>query len=424
MIRSMFSAVSGLRNHQTMMDVVGNNIANVNTTGFKSSSTVFQDVLSQTLRGGGAAGANVGGTNPAQVGLGSRVAGTTTNFSQGALQLTGRSTDFAIQGDGFFVINQGGQQLFTRAGSFSPDALGRLVTQTGGLLQGWQADAAGTVNTNAAVGNVMIPVGDIIAPVQTGTVIVGGNLPSDADTGAVIANSTEIYDGQGNPTTLRFEFTKDAAANTWNATYRYVDAAGVSIPTPPAAGTAMTGGTLTFDAAGELTSAFNMTIPGGVIPGFGAGEDITVSLGAAGEPNRISQYGTLSTLGIIDQDGSAAGSLQAFTVGQDGLIVGSYTNGGSRVIGQIAMGVFANPEGLEKAGGSNYRASVNSGLPQLGVAGQGGRGLLSAGTLEMSNVDLAAEFTNLIVAQRGFQANSRVVTTSDELLQEVVNLKR
>jgi flagellar hook protein FlgE len=424
MIRSMFSAVSGLRNHQTMMDVVGNNISNVNTTGFKSSNVVFQDVLSQTLRGGGQAGANVGGTNPAQVGLGSRVAGTTTNFSQGALQLTGRSTDFAIQGDGFFVVNQAGQQLYTRAGSFSPDALGRLVTQTGGLLQGWQADGAGVVNTNAAVGNIQIPVGDIIAPTQTTNVVVGGNLPADAATGAVIANSVEIYDGQGNATTLRFEFTKTATANEWTAVYRYVDGAGVSQPTPPAAGTAMTNGTLTFNAAGELTTPFNMTIAGGVIPGFAAAQDINVSLGAAGEPNRISQYGELSTVGIIDQDGSAAGSLQAFTVGQDGLIVGSYTNGGSRVIGQVALGVFANPEGLEKAGGSNYRASVNSGLPQLGVAGQGGRGLLSSGTLEMSNVDLAAEFTNLIVAQRGFQANSRVVTTSDELLQEVVNLKR
>jgi len=424
MIRSMFSAVSGLRNHQTMMDVVGNNIANVNTSGFKSSTTVFQDVLSQTLRGGGAANANTGGTNPAQVGLGSRVAGTTTNFSQGALQLTGRSTDFAIQGDGFFVVNQAGQQLFTRAGSFSPDALGRLVTQTGGLLQGWQADGTGTVNTNAAVGNIQIPVGDIIAPSQTGNVQVGGNLPADAAAGTIIANSVEIYDGQGNPTTLRFEFTKSATPNEWSAVYRYVDAAGVSQPTPPAAGTAMTGGTLTFSAAGELTSGFNLTIAGGAIPGFGAGQPINVALGAAGEPNRITQYGELSTVGIIDQDGSAAGSLQAFTVGQDGLIMGSYTNGGSRIIGQVALGVFANPEGLEKAGGSNYRASINSGLAQLGVAGQGGRGLLSAGTLEMSNVDLAAEFTNLIVAQRGFQANSRVVTTSDELLQEVVNLKR
>lgn len=423
MIRSMYSAVSGLRNHQTMMDVVGNNIANVNTTGFKSSNTVFQDVLSQVLRGAGAATATTGGSNPAQIGLGARIAGTTTNFANGALQLTGRSTDFAIQGDGFFAVNQGGQQLFTRAGSFTPDALGRLVTQTGGFVQGWVADANGNVNTNGPVDNLIIPVGDVLPPTQTDNIAMGGNLPSDAAVGATIANSIEVYDAQGTPTTVRLEFTK-TAANAWSGVYRYVDAGGVLQPTPPAAGTAMTNGALTFDAAGELSSGYTLTIPGGAIPGFAAGQDISVSLGAAGAPNRLSQFGTLSTMAVKDQNGAAAGSLQSFTVGQDGLITGSYSNGRNRSIGQIALATFTNPEGLEKAGGSSYRASINSGLVQLGVAGQGGRGLLSSGTLEMSNVDLAAEFTNLIVAQRGFQANSRVVTTSDELLQEVVNLKR
>lgn len=423
MIRSMFSAVSGLRNHQTMMDVVGNNISNVNTSGFKSSTTVFQDVLSQVLRGGGAATALQGGTNPATVGLGSRVAGITTNFSQGALQLTGRATDFAIQGDGFFAVNQGGNVLYTRAGSISADALGRLVTQDGAFLQGWQGNATGGINTNGPITNLVIPVGDIIAPVQTGTVQLGGNLPSTADVGDVIANSVEVYDQQGNPVTVRFEFTK-TAANSWNAVYRFVDATGVLQPTPPAAGAAITGGALTFGADGELTSGFNLTIPGGTVPGFAAADDITVNLGGAGAPNRLTQFGEMSTLAVLDQDGSAAGSLQSFTVGQDGTILGAYSNGRNRAIGQIAMATFNNPEGLEKVGGSNYRATVNSGLPQLGVAGQGGRGLISVGTLEMSNVDLAAEFTNLIVAQRGFQANSRVVTTSDELLQEVVNLKR
>src|SRR5690606_393170 len=163
MIRSMFSAISGLRNHQTMMDVVGNNISNVNTTGFKSSTTVFQDVLSQVLRGSGAATAHQGGTNPATIGLGSRAAGIPPTFSQGALQLTGRATDFAIQGDGFFTVNQGGNTLFTRAGSISADALGRLVTQDGAFLQGWQGDANGVVNPNGPITNIVIPVGDIIA---------------------------------------------------------------------------------------------------------------------------------------------------------------------------------------------------------------------------------------------------------------------
>ncbi|HEX2550643.1 MAG TPA: flagellar hook protein FlgE [Nocardioidaceae bacterium] len=423
MLRSMFAAVTGLRSHQAFMDVVGNNIANVNTTGFKSSNVVFQDVLSQVLRGAGAATATTGGSNPAQIGLGARIAGTTTNFANGALQLTGRSTDFAIQGDGFFAVNQGGQQLFTRAGSFTPDALGRLVTQTGGFVQGWVADANGNVNTNANVDNLVIPVGDVLPPTQTDEILMGGNLPSDAAVGTTIANSIDVYDAQGNPTTVRLEFTK-TAADAWTGVYRFVDAAGVLQPTPPAAGSAMTGGSLTFDAAGELTSGYTLTIAGGAIPGFAAGQDISVNLGGAGEPNRLSQFGTLSTMAVKDQNGAAAGSLQSFTVGQDGLITGSYSNGRNRSIGQIALASFTNPEGLEKAGGSNYRASINSGLAQLGVAGQGGRGLLSSGTLEMSNVDLAAEFTNLIVAQRGFQANSRVVTTSDELLQEVVNLKR
>ncbi|MGB3412747.1 MAG: flagellar basal-body rod protein FlgF [Microthrixaceae bacterium] len=423
MIRSMFSAVSGLRNHQTMMDVVGNNIANVNTAGYKSSTTVFQDVLSQTLRGSGRATSTTGGTNPAQIGLGSKVAGITTNFSQGSLQLTGRATDFAIQGDGFFVVNQGGNQLYTRAGSFSPDALGRLVTQEGALMQGWTADSSGAVNSSGAIGNIVIPIGDVLEPIQTTSVTMGGNLPSDAEIGAMIANSVEVYDAQGNPATIRFEFTK-TAADSWDAVYRHVDSAGVLNPAPPAAGTAMAGGSMTFNATGELTSGYALTIAGGSIPGFGAGADITVNLGSVGEPNRLTQFGSLSSVAIAGQDGAAAGLLQSFTVGQDGTIVGSYSNGRNRVVGQVALATFTNPEGLEKAGGSTYRDSINSGLAQVGVAGEGGRGLLSSGTLEMSNVDLASEFTNLIVAQRGFQANSRVVTTSDELLQEVVNLKR
>lgn len=423
MIRSMYSAVSGLRNHQTMMDVVGNNVANVNTTGFKSSTTVFQDVLSQVLRGAGLGAPGTGGTNPAQVGLGSRIAGISTDFSQGGLQRTGRATDFAIQGDGFFVTQFAGQQLFTRAGSFSVDSAGRLTTQDGGLVQGWQADATGGVNTNAGITNLVIPVGDLVSPVQTGQVTMGGNLPAEAADGTVISNSVEVFDGQGNPITLRLEFTK-TDANEWNAVYRYVDGAGALQPAPPAAGSAITDGTITFGANGELTSGFAMTIAGGAIPGFGAGNPITISLGAAGQPNRLTQFGSLTSASILAQDGAAAGTLQSFTVSQEGLIVGAYSNGRTRAIGQLALATFANPEGLEKAGSSTYRTTVNSGLAQLGIGAQGGRGLISSGTLEMSNVDLANEFTSLIVAQRGFQANSRVVTTSDEMLQEVVNLKR
>jgi flagellar hook protein FlgE len=435
MIRSMFSAISGLRNHQTMMDVVGNNISNVNTTGFKSSTTVFQDVLSQILRGAGSPSPELGGTNPAQVGLGSRVAAITTNFSQGALQRTGRATDMAVQGDGFFVVQQAGQQLFSRAGSFSIDALGRLVTQEGALVQGWQANASGNVNTNGAIGMIQIPVGDLVSPVATDDadaqpgITIGGNLPADADPGTTIANSVEVFDAQGNPVTVTLEFTKQdpgggGAEDTWDVGLRFVDGAGDL--QPPAGDPATALGSVGFDANGEIDtgggSAYDLTLPGGTVDGLA--NDVTISFGQDGGANRLTQFGELSTLAILSQSGSAAGSLQSFTVSQEGQIVGSYSNGRTRAIGQLALASFANPEGLEKVGGSNYRVTMNSGLAQLGTAGAGGRGLLSTGTLEMSNVDLAQEFTNLIVAQRGFQANSRVVTTSDELLMEVVNLKR
>ncbi len=422
MLRSMFAAISGLRNHQTMMDVVGNNIANINTTGFKGSNVVFSEVLSQTLRGAGAASVNSGGSNPTQVGLGSRISAITSSFSQGALQRTNRSTDFAIQGDGFFGIDQGGEKLYTRAGSFSVDGLGRLVTQDGGLVQGWQSKA-GTVTTTGPVGPIVIPVGDLIPPVRTGNISIGGNLPSDAAVGTEVTSAADVFDGQGSSTSLRFEFTK-TATDAWSVTARYVDSAGALQPPPPAAGQALTGGALTFDASGGITSGSSFTVPQGFVPGF-ATQNITVSLGTATGANHLSQYGKLTSVAVLDQDGQSAGSLQGFSVSQDGLLVGSYTNGRTRPIGQIALTNFANPEGMEKAGGStNYRATVNSGLPQTGVAGAGGRGFISGGSLEMSNVDLAQEFTNLIIAQRGFQANSRVVTTSDEMLQEVVNLKR
>jgi len=423
MIRSMFSAISGLRNHQTMMDVVGNNISNVNTTGFKSSSTIFEDVLSQTFRGAGLATATTGGTNPNVIGLGSRVASIATNFAQGSLQRTGRSTDFAIQGDGFFVVQGAGGRTYTRSGSFAVDALGRITANDGGFVQGWQADQLGNVSTTSPIGSITIPVGDLVPPVLTTVVRAGGNLPANAAVGTVFTNAADVYDGQGNPVGLRLEYTK-TASNTWKVEARYVDAGNNLVPAPPAAGQAITGSPLVFNANGELTSGYNATIPAGFLPGFPT-QSVTLNFGAAGAGGRINQFGDLASVAILEQDGSAAGSLQAFSVSQEGLIVGTYTNGRTRPIGQLALATFANPGGLSAAGGTAFTESVNSGLPQIGTAGGGaGRGLITAGTLEMSNTDLSQEFTNLIIAQRGFQANSRVITTSDELLQEVVNLKR
>jgi len=421
MIRSMFSAISGLRNHQTMMDVVGNNISNVNTAGFKSSAIVFSDVLSQSSRGAGRATATSGGTNPNAIGLGSKVSTISANFEQGSLQRTGRSTDFAVQGDGFFIVESTSGRSYTRAGSFGVDSLGRITTADGGFIQGWQADAVGNVGTNGPIGNVTLPVGGLISPVQTTLVQVGGNLPANAAVGTVATNAVDVYDAQGSPTALRLEYTK-TGADTWSVAARYVDSAGTLVPAPPAAGQALTGAPMTFNASGELTSGFDLTLPGGFLPGFA--NPVTVNLGSAGADGRINQFGEIASVGIQYQDGSTAGTLQSFSVSQEGLLVGTYSNGRSRPIGQLALATFANPQGLQSVGGSSFTESVNSGLPQIGTADGASRGYIAAGTLEMSNTDLSQEFTNLIIAQRGFQANSRVITTSDELLQEVVNLKR
>ena len=421
MLRSMFAAVTGLRSHQAFMDVVGNNIANVNTTGYKTSNVLFEDLLSQELTGAGAPSANQGGTNPAQVGLGVRLTGVTVNFAQGATQLTGRSTDFAIQGDGFFVVDQGGTRAYTRNGSFSLDANGNLVTADGGFVLGWQADQNGNVTTNASVDRLKIPVGQVIKPVTSTTMKIGGNLPADAATGTTVNAGIDVYNSLGTSIPLRAEFTKIAnAAGQVNWQVRVYDSANNVISGPTA---------VTFDQTGSLTTP-NVTVTqaqlnniAGTSGTWGAG-GIKLDFGATTDPDRLTGAAGLNSAAALSQDGSGVGSVVGFSVSQQGLITGVFSNGRSQALGQIALATFANPVGLEKSGNSLFTATVDSGAAQVGVAGQGGRGTLSGGTLEMSNVDLAAEFTNLIVAERGFQANSRVITTSDEILQDLVNLKR
>jgi len=411
MLRSMFSAISGLRAHQTKMDVTGNNIANVNTVGFKSQQTVFQDTLSQVIRAGGAPAADRGGTNPAQVGLGVKVAATTTNWTQGATQSTGRSTDFMIEGDGFFVTRSGTENLYTRAGSFDFDGEGKLVTPNGGVLQGWMANAAGVVNSNGPVGDLTVPYGQIVNPKQTTTGAIGGNLPAGAATGTTYQTGVTMYDSQGVEQKVFYNFTKAAAANTWTLDITHDN------------GTALvTGATVAFNAAGALTTPAApgtiapFTPPAATFPSWTG--PVTVDVAA------LTQFGGASTVTATDQNGFELGSLQSFQLGNDGTIMGVYSNGLRQPLGQLALASFNNPSGLEKAGSSTFRVGVNSGDAAVGLAGVGGRGVLNSGALEMSNVDLAEEFTGLIVAQRGFQANSRVITASDEILQDLVNLKR
>jgi flagellar hook protein FlgE len=288
MMRSMFSGVSGMRSTQMMMDVVGDNIANVNTSGYKSSRVVFQDTLSQLLRDGAAGDADSGSINPSQVGLGVRVNAIDSVQTQGAIQNTGRSTDLAIQGAGMFLMDVAGSQMYTRAGSFSVDSNNRIVDSSGAMLMGWEA----------------------------------------------------------------------------------------------------TGGVL----AGTAGAPVAITIP-------------------ATDPS-----------GAVDLDGNPV-RLQSFSIGENGAVTGVY--GGTPVIvAQIAMASFSNPAGLVAMGDGHFRAGPAAGTPTLGAAGDAGIGTLAAGALEMSNVDLAQEFTNMMIAQRAFQANTRVITSANDMLQELVNLKR
>ena len=404
MLRSLFSGISGLRSHQTMLDVTGNNIANVNTTGFKSSQTQFQDALSQVVQNASGAQAGTGGTNPAQVGLGVRVAGVTTNFTQGASQLTGRSTDMMIQGDGFFAVRKGTDTFYTRAGGFDFDATGQMVLPgEGALVQGWAA-VNGVIDTNGPLTDLKVPAGTLMGAVATTSATYGGNLQSDAAVDTVIQRAVTAYDSTGVERQISMTLTKAASGWTMSAsdgTATYPAAPATSIP-------------LVFTAAGALDpAASGLTGTGSFALGA-----VTVDM------SKVTGFAGVQTIAASTQDGHSAGTLQAFSLGADGTITGSFSNGLKQAIGRIALASFTNPAGLEKAGGSLFRTTVNSGNAQVGAAGTGGRGGLAGGALEMSNVDLSSEFTNLIIAQRGFQANSRVITTSDEVLQELVNLKR
>ncbi|ANP72477.1 flagellar hook protein FlgE [Cryobacterium arcticum] len=395
MLRSLYSGISGLRAHQTMLDVTGNNIANVNTTAFKASATQFQDTLSQLTQGASGPGAQTGGTNPAQVGLGVQVAGISTNFTQGSSQSTGKAGDMLISGDGFFVTQQGGETVYSRAGTFDFDSAGRLVTPSGAIVQGWGA-VNGVVNEGGAVGNLTLPVNAVIPGAATSKVGVTGTLPSDAGPGTQVLRDVKVYDASGAARTLSLTFTKDPAGSGWEVSG--VDG-GAAVKT-----------SLVFTKE-SVTSGGTLVI--GDLAAGGVTVDLTGLKGMAG----------ISAV-KASPDGSAPGALESYSFGKDGTLVGLFSNGEQKALGRIALATFTNPGGLEKTGSNGYRATFNSGTAELGAPGSTGLGSLTGGALEMSNVDLSQEFTNLIVAQRGFQANARIITTSDEVLQELTNLKR
>lgn len=391
MLRSLNTGVSGMSAHQQMLDVTANNISNVNTVGFKASSITFQDTLSQMVQNPGAPGTGLGGTNPAQVGLGVRTAAITVNHGVGSTLSTGRATDLSIGGDGYFVVSKGGEQLYTRAGGFGLDVNGNLVTVDGAQLNGWLAGPDGTVLPGGPAAPLSVNQLATAPARATTEASMGGNLPDEAVIGSTRIREITVRDGSGNPRSLSLTFTRTGTGWDING----LDANG-------ATGT----GTVAF-TNGQQGGANSMTVGG-----------ITVDLSG------VTGYANMDTSAFTRQNGAAAGVIESFAIAQDGTINGSFSNGEIRAVGQVAIASFVNPSGLERSGNSTFRATANSGVPTLGAPGSEGFGPLSSGTLEGSNTDLSREFTNLIMAQRGFQANARTVTTSDEILAELTNLKR
>jgi len=428
MLRSMNSAITALSLHQTYMDVVANNLANVNTVAYKANRVDFKTQISQLQSVGNAPTAaaatpSLGGRNPMQIGLGVELGAITKVMTQGSLRSTGRATDLAIQGNGYFVVDDGSQtRAFTRDGAVDVGQDGKLTQIGSGLhLMGWNLDpTTNLIDTTGPLTAITVPssAGNARATAQAK---LSGNLNSEAAAAATVDMTMAVYDSLGTPHNITVRFTHGAVgSNVWTPT---ITGAYANPPYPAAPTVTISTGTLQFDAQGQLTAPIaptntfnlNITLNNGATTPQAVALDVT----------DITQLATTSNVSQVSQDGLAPGTLSGLSVVSDtGEIMGTYTNGLTQAIGQIALANFVNPDGLLTTGQNLYRPWLNSGDPQIGTAGNGALGMISSGHLESSNVDLAQEFTNMITAQRGFQSNSRVITTSDEMLQELVNMKR
>ncbi len=506
MLRSLYAGVSGLRNNQVRMDVIGNNIANVNTVGFKAARVTFKEGFAQLLQGASRPPGDQGGTNPIQIGLGTQIGSIDQVFNQGNFETTGINTDLAIQGDSFFVVRKGNQSFFTRSGNFQIDAEGALVSPTNGFVVQGQTYDNGILQDG--IRDIRLPFGQKVSAKPTTQATLAGNLNASAtvfqgdfldpadrakavNRDAWTESQVTVFDSQGSKHDVKIQMWK-TSANTWDwridpiasavtqgyqtdgasppsdislpdaptdyeilpANVRVTSSAGqeylspadysfsagpppavqftANMPSnseirvsyfmsPTAADPGVNGGTLTFDQGGimstNVTASLDFAVSGAT--------PVRINLKLAGGVNGLTQFAsTASTPVLRDQNGYTSGSLQNFTIDRSGLITGFFTNGATSPLGRLVLSDFNNPSGLLRIGDNMYQESGNSGSAILGFALEGSQSHLTSGALEMSNVDLAQEFTNMIVAQRAFQANGKVVSAADELLQELMQVKR
>ena len=503
MLRSLSSGVSGLRNQQIKLDVIGNNIANVNTVGYKSHRVNFQEQFSQTLRGGSAPNGALGGTNPSQVGLGVSVGSIDLIQTQGALTPTYKNTDLAISGEGFFILSDGRNNVYTRDGSFDFDRGGNFLKVSNGFrVMGWNSevmpDGTARVNTNRPIESLVVPAGITLTPQATTNIRLSSNLeaqtppigtPGKSPRDSQALSSVSMFDSQGNtlkgtivftrqkPTKLPDGVTNDPTSlNRWQLAFKpqnigdfrivdpstkklasdyqgkVIDGSGNAISATQdlsdekaAADLRVSIGFVDFGSNGVLTGFRDRTgtllAPGSPIPPFSlepstSANTLTLNLevGTINRTDGITQYTDPATdpsknfynhtAVMVDQNGYGSGNLSGVSLDASGSLMGVFTNGRSRVLGQVAVSTFTNPSGLSVQGDNVFGTTANSGEPQVGTAATGSRGMVAPGTLENSKVDLAQSFSDLIVAQRSLQSNSKVITTSDEILQELMSLKR
>ncbi|MFN4178832.1 MAG: flagellar hook protein FlgE [Armatimonadota bacterium] len=399
------TALSALSSYDLMLAVTANNLANLNTPGFKSQSLHFLDTFYQTLQaptvpiGGGQ-----GGKNPIQVGMGVAFGAIITRLAQGTFTPTGMPTDMAIIGNGFFAISKNGQVLYTRDGAFRIDADGNLVhAGTGAFLLGWMADDVGNINPASDLQQIKIPVGGALAARATTIVRFGGNLDARLDNGSTQTLSFTIYDSQGNPHLVQLTLTK-TAPNVWDWQAEFN-------------GSSVGSGSIQFNEYGQWqsgTGTISLTLTNGAL------SPQTIQL----DFSSLNQLASTSTASAVFQDGFAAGVLETVSVDARGIIIGSFSNGVTRPLAQVAVAVFSNPEGLERIGDNMFKASGNSGMPRYLPPSIGGAGRIQASGLEQSNVDLARELTQVLIAQRSFQAAARTILAADEMTQEALNLRR
>jgi flagellar hook protein FlgE len=421
---SFFIPLTGLESDSTALNTIANDLANMNTTAFKAQTTNFADLFYQQI-------GSTGAGNPIQVGAGVQVAANETEFSQGSINTTGNATDVALNGNGFFVVSRGSSDEYSRAGDFSLSSDGNLVTSSGLSVMGYPA-VGGVVNTNAPLAAITIPVGQVQQPAATTTLNMTANLDSTTPTTSSFPAQVTIYDSLGVSHVATVTYTP-LGANTWSYSVALPAGdftSGVSTPVT---------GTMTFGPDGTLQS---ITPTGGALTAVGTAPgdmssiplsftgladgatDLSMSwnlLGTGGTPS-ISQVDTASAVSATTQNGYASGQYQSFTIGSDGTVTATYSNGQQEAVGQVALANVANVQGLQLLGDGDYATTLASGTAAVATSGSSGLGTMEDGALEESNVNISAEFSDLIIAQRAFEANSKAVTTFDTVTQETINM--